>query len=449
MRWINALSTRLLLASLLLLPLFCLSSGWMLDQAFSRSLLAAEKEKLKSQFYLLLSSADWQGNRLLLPDQLAEPRFSIPSSGLYARITDVRGKRLWQSRSSQLLQWPQLPSVELNPGEDFFSPFSTETDSYFYYHFDIAWVDDQERETPLRISLLQDQTGFNAARQQYQQLLWRWLSALSLILVLSLWLLMRWGLRPLRTLASELSEIQRGRRQRLPETYPDEIRPVIQNLNQLLDSERQQQARYRNTLGDLAHSLKTPLAVLRGFLPQLPEAELGRQIDEQIARMDGIVQHQLQRAVQRQPTSVISLRTPLLPVLQRLQRTLDKVYADKGVHCELHIDSNLNCHCNESDLLELCGNLLDNSYKYGRQQVRVSARGEGQWLWLQLEDDGKGVAENKRQLILRRGERADTATPGQGIGLAVVTDLLSNLGGSLEVDSSALGGACFRVCLPR
>lgn len=448
MRWIGSLSTRLLLSSLLLLPLFCIVSGWMLDQAFSRSLLAAEKEKLKSQFYLLLSSVEWQDNAPVLPEQLAEPRFSTINSGLYARITNSAGERLWQSPSSLLLHWPSLSEPAIRSGSEFFSPFSTARGNYFYYRYDIVWVDDNDREIPLRIGLLQDQSTFTVTRNHYRQLLWRWLTALSLILILTLWLLMRWGLQPLRRLASELEDIENGRKPRLSQSYPQEIQPVTRNLNQLLDSERRQQERYRNTLGDLAHSLKTPLTVINGCLRQLPDSTARQQVDDQIHRMDDIIQHQLQRAVKRQISPLISQQTALQPLLQRLLNTLNKVYADKSMRTTLQVDPDLSCRYSEADLLELCGNLLDNSYKYGHQQVQITASRKRGWLWLSFDDDGKGVAKDQRTLILERGARADTATSGQGIGLAVVTDILSSLGGSLEIDQSPLGGASIRIGLP-
>ncbi len=200
----------------------------------------------------------------------------------------------------------------------------------------------------------------------------------------------------------------------------------------------------------MAHSLKTPLAVLRGRVRgQIAEPELEQTLDEQLTRMEQVVSYQLQRAVSGQQRG-LHRRTPLAPAAQRLASALQKVYRDKQVDFKASLAPDLEFPGEEQDLLELLGNLLENAFKYCHRRVRVSAHQEAQNLIITILDDGPGIPADERVRVLQRGQRLDSLQPGQGIGLAVAADIVESYGGKLEIEQAEdeMGGARFCLRLP-
>jgi two-component system sensor histidine kinase PhoQ len=437
----KSLFARLLLANLLVLPLFTGLSAYLLDVTFQRSLEAGERERLNANVYLLLAAAELREGWLELPGDLTDPRFTQPDSGLYGYIHDDRGNEVWRSISATLVS-PPVQQRPLQPGHAEFGALTVGVAGYYRFEYDIAWETENGERRLYRFSILHTQAEAAAELAAYRRQLWWLLGGLALIMLCMQGMIMRWGLKPLQTLAARLRALEKGEATGLEGDYPLEIRPVIANLNRVLQSERAQRERYRNTLADLAHSLKTPLAVLRGSAGRTPD------IDEQITRMDQIVSHQLQRAVTRapqQPDKPVVIAT----VVERIAAALQKVYAARNIAFEFDADPGIRFHGAEPDLLELLGNVLENAFKYGRRRVYMAVIADAAALTLIIGDDGPGVPRHRQQQILQRGARADTARPGQGIGLAVAVDIVSAYRGSLTVGKSAeLGGAEFRIILP-
>lgn len=445
----NSLAARLFAASLVVLPLFLGASGYMLDSAFHRSLYAAESERLKTHIYLLLSEAEVESGQLWFPEQFAEPRFSLLGSGLYGWAGDSSGRMLWRSDSAQLLLEDNITvgTAPVEAGSEAFYDLQIGEEALFAYHYDVAW-DTAAGPLLFRFAALHSQASLQAKLGEYRAQLWQWLGALAVLLLATQTLILRWGLQPLRQLAEDLTAVESGQTRQLRGHYPAEIEPVTQNLNLVLRNEQAQRERYRNTLADLAHSLKTPLAVISGHVNSSRAGSAGdATLQEQVDRMDQIVSHQLQRATLNSKT-LVSRSTPVQAVVARLSQALDKVYDGKRIAFSADIDAGLQFNGDERDLMEVLGNLIENAYKYGRSQVRCSADRHGEQLQLRIEDDGDGVPAAKRQTILQRGARADTATPGQGIGLAVAVDIISSYNGSISIGKSDLGGASFNLTLP-
>lgn len=440
-----ALSTRLLLASALLLPVFLGVSAWMLDTAFQRSLVAAEKERLNGHIYLLLAAAEMQDGELWLPGELTEPRFGRLNSGLYGLVHDAAGSVVWRSPSAALLDVPTLTGAPLQPGEVHFDE-RVSGGPLFRFSYDVLW-EAADGERPYRFTVLHSREPYRAELTAYRRQLWWLLGGLALLLLATQAGIMRWGLRPLKRLAANLRAVERAEADQVHGEYPDEIRPVTDNLNRVLKAERLQRERYRNTLSDLAHSLKTPLAVLRGSLDEPPE-RLRARAAEQVTRMDDIVSHQLQRAVAGTPPYT-ARPVAVAPVAERIAGALRKVYAGKPVAFTVTGERGGLFHGAEADLMELLGNLLDNAFKYARREVRLGVgTGDGGALTVTVEDDGPGVPGHLQRRILERGARADTARLGHGIGLAVTADIASSYGGRLDVGRSSSGGARFTVAFP-
>ena len=260
------------------------------------------------------------------------------------------------------------------------------------------------------------------------------------------------GLIPLSKMVFDLEQIAKGNADRLKNEYASEFSAMRDSVNNLLNTERMQRERYRNTLADLAHSLKTPLAVMQGAASeQLDYQDYLSVASEQIRRMDQIIQYQLTRAVKSIGDGAKKKTVKLVPIIERILFALGKVYREKEVRVILNLELGIELNADERDLMEMLGNMLENAFKYSRSEVAVSAYTDSDNVFIVMEDDGVGISENMRHTILERGERADTsATPGQGIGLSVSVDILSAYNCRLEVeDSFSLGGAKFSITFPK
>jgi two-component system sensor histidine kinase PhoQ len=250
--------------------------------------------------------------------------------------------------------------------------------------------------------------------------------------------------------AREIEEIETGEREALAGDYPRELEGLTGNLNALIRSGRARLQRYRDSLSDLAHSLKTPLAVLRSSTGEVPE-QTREVIREQVDRMDQTIEYQLQRAA-TSGRSALATPVEVAPVAERIGRTLNKVYADKSLSLALEVGDEAVFVGDPGDLTELIGNLMDNACKWARRAVRLRVRNTDDEdpsrsrLVIEVEDDGPGIAEGQRAKVLERGVRADSLVPGQGIGLAVVREMVEEVyGGQVEITDSELGGALVRL----
>jgi two-component system sensor histidine kinase PhoQ len=292
---------------------------------------------------------------------------------------------------------------------------------------------------------------FRSELRQFRRSLWGWLGSGAVLLLMLQGMILRWGLRPLRRVAADLVEIESGRAARLSGQYPPELEGLTGNLNALIDASQSHLARYRDALGDLAHSLKTPLAVLRATLEQaaLPDTEK-RSAQDEIERMNRIVSYQLQRAA---AAGRVNLTNPVnvLEKARQIRASLDKVYAGKAVECWLDVADDVGFQGDEGDLFEILGNLMENAYKWCRGQVRLTAVSINdhplQSLELRIEDNGPGIAEDKAKEVLQRGERAGAEAPGHGLGLAIVESIVQTYSGQISIHHSLLGGAEIRVRL--
>lgn len=445
---LNSLSGRLLLASALLLPLFLGLTGFFLDHAFQRSLNTAEAERLKTNIYLLLGSAEARGETLVLPDELQDPRFSQLQSGLYGIINDDQGE-IWRSNSARLLPSHLAQHIKkLEAGNEDFSSISLSDETLFSYSYAVIWESNNGIDQHYQFTVLHSQVPMQAELKSYRNELWHGLGVAALLFLIAQIVIMHWGLKPLKKLATDLNRVETGEKDILNDEYPKEIQPVTDNLNKLIYHERSQRERYRNTLADLAHSLKTPLAVIHGTMENNTQPSEQQQVmNEQLQRMNDIVSHQLQRAVIHSPT--LSQKPVIVTnIVERLGDALGKVYLEKNIQLHNHVNAEILFYGDEHDLMELLGNLLENAFKYGRHKVYVDAIKQPETLILQVEDDGPGIPSDRVQEILQRGTRVDTSPPGQGIGLAVVNDIVKSYHGSLHIDGSSLGGSIFTISLP-
>jgi two-component system sensor histidine kinase PhoQ len=441
----RSLKARLLIASFVLLPMIIGVAGYALQNSFAYSLQASLEKRLRLQIYLMIGAAEMQSDTLVIG---ANQQLHM-GSDTYVYIHTHLGLLQWESTNTGELSTKVMESLvdsKIRIGETRFVYF--EEDNLYLYQYPLQW-DDGEIARRYLFSIIESGTEVSADLNAYRTQLWGWLFAVTVLALMLQTLITRWGLKPLGALVDDLHNIERGYSTRLEGYYPEEVQGVTDSLNHLLQSERSQRERYRNTLGDLAHSLKTPLAVIRGTgNEQLLYDGYRNVVDEQVRRMDQIVQYQLARAVRSQ-ANAIAQATPIAPIIKRISLALSKVYREKNVDVSLLLDETALFGADERDMMELLGNMLENAFKYGHSAVRISLVKELEWVQLSIEDDGPGVSPEMRHVILQRGARVDTsAAPGQGIGLTVAVDILSSYDGQLEVGESSLGGAYFKILLP-
>ena len=447
----GSIRRRLLLSSLLVLAVFLGATAAALDRAYRDSAENALRARLKTEIFALLSAAELRRGKLELPQDLPESRLEVPGSGRYAEVSARDGKVLWRSPSSVGLNLPFVRG--LPPGRESWTRVRADGETLLAYSFGVGWEVQGGAAQQFTFSTAARLDELAAEIGQFETTLMLWLGGAAALLLLTQMLILRWGLRPLRQVADDLRGIERGERDELSGRYPTELLPLTDGLNALLRHERAQLLRQRNALADLAHSIKTPLAVLRNAAAEAPPAQQ-RLLTDAVDAIDASLAYQARRAAASGRTT-FTAAVGVAQVAARIMTGLDKVYADKGVAAELDDPQTGQFAGDEGDLYELLGCLLDNAYKWCERRVWLgvqSTDGDAsnpRRLELILEDDGPGVPPPLREAVLERGARADRRMPGQGIGLAVVRDIAIAYGGSLDIDDSPrLGGARVTVRLP-
>ncbi|HGM5581712.1 TPA: ATP-binding protein [Pseudomonas putida] len=442
---IRSLRLRLMMAAALLALLFMLALLPALQKAFSLALQESIEQRLASDVTTMISAARIEHGHLQMPDLLPDERYNLPNIILLGYIFDRDGRLVWRSRATADKHINYQPRYD-GRGNEFARIRQNDGEEYFVYDVEVKLLGG--KSAAFSIVALQPVREYQHTLDGLREKLYLGFGAALLALMLLLWAGLTWGLRSLRRLSRELDEVESGAREGLSGEHPRELLRLTGSLNRLLHSEREQRQRYRDSLDDLAHSLKTPLAVLQGVGESMGqgsgEREQARVLQSQIERMSQQIDYQLQRASLRK-SGLVRHQVRLAPVLDSLCNTLDKVYRDKRVTITLDIPAQARVPIEEGALLELLGNLLENAYRLCLGQVRVSLEELPEQLVLCVEDDGPGVPPGQRMRILQRGERLDRQHPGQGIGLAVVKDIIDSFDARLTLDDSPLGGAAFRI----
>ncbi len=445
-----SLQTRLLWAASLALAAFLGATGYSLEQAYRLSAVQAMRDRLESYVFSYLSGTDvGKDGELILPEFPPDPRFERPQSGLYAGI--IGDNTEWQSASALGRALPFAQKLE--SGRTYWTgkPEPTNVGGVYRYSQGVTWEVPNGKEVQLTFHVAENEASFNRQVRVFRRTLLTQLGVAAILLFLVQLLMLRWSLRPLRAVAQDLERVEQGERERLPDRYPRELSPLTISINDVIDSERLQLARYRNTLGDLAHSLKTPLAVMRNELESGTDDQASKSvIADQVRRMDDIVAYQLARAA-ASGHATFSAPIPIEQHAESIVLGLEKVYADRGVFCEFDIDPVARFYGEKGDLLELLGNLLENAFKWARSRVVLTVQtslqpGRRPLLSISVEDDGPGIPDDKVGLLLQRGVRGDERVQGHGIGMSIVQDIIKSYRGELEVTrSESLGGARFDI----
>jgi len=458
MRSINA---RQLIAVGLSLVAFLGLTGIALNEAFGRTATVQMRKWLQDYVFQISKEVEiLRSGELYIYENYAmiDPRFGRPGSGLYAEVVNERSS--WISTSGY---GPELPdNAPLAPTEEVFDGplpmYNLDGTPGQVYRYGLGFMslDASGAEIPYSVYVMVDAGTIPQQLRAFRSSLWENLGFVGIALLLLQWLIVHWSLSPLRRVAAELKQVQRGLSERMHGYYPRELEPLTDSINAMIDSELETLERQRNTMADLAHSLKTPLAVLRARLDSgdPDHAGLREEVATQCQRMTDLVSYQLGRAASGGHT-LFSAPIEIEPYAESIVQGLEKIYAAKRAVCEFDINPEARFYGEPGDLQELLGNLLENAFKWTKTRVLLTVKvgeqvsDERPGLFLSVEDDGPGIPEDKIRHVLQRGGRGDEQVQGHGIGLSIVQDIVSGYRGQLQVGrSQELGGARFEVHLP-
>jgi two-component system sensor histidine kinase PhoQ len=442
----RSLGARMLVVASLVMVAFFGVTGLVLERAWRSEVEDGQSARLRLLAYTLIAAIEPAADGgIRLVHSIPELRLFLPGSGIYAVIRRNDGRPGWTSPSTEGMDLPAPSGLE-RMQERFDRLVTGEGVALRSFSIGMTWLPEMSRERTFTVTVAEDVAAVQAEIASFRRVLWGWLAVLALALLAAQWLVLHQGLSPLRRVAADLRRIEKGERDRLDGSYPSEIQRLVDNLNALLSHERMRRERYRNALGDLAHSLKTPLAILRGAIEGNGEAPVRQTVGQQVDRMAQIVDHQLRRAA-AEGRGVFGPAVEAAPVARKVTDALRKVYRERSIEFTVEAGDDARFSGDADDLMEVIGNLLDNACKWTRRAVRIELRREGESrLRIVVDDDGPGIPES----IARgpeRGQRADGAAPGHGIGLAMVRDIVELYGGEISFARSPAGGARVTVVM--
>ena len=436
--------------------LFWLSAGWLvvalvatgflLTDLYSRALDTSLTGSLEFHVESLTGALLESGDPLSEDIALTDPRFERPRSGWYWAIRDADGTLYNLSTSVVGIDLP----VMMGPADARGRRTAVMDDAF---GTSIRMV---ERTVTLAPNTYQIIVTGNLSEilelvDNFRGQAFIVLGAVGVMLAIMSAIVARFALRPIDRLSAAIESVREGESVSVTGTYPREIAPLAEEVNELLRSNAQIIERARNQVGNLAHGLKTPIAVLRNEA----SAKRGALADVVLAesdKMSTMVATYLERARLAARTSVVGKKADPTMIMLRLTRVMRKIHPDVTIAFQRPDASLPWFRGDEADLEEMAGNLLDNACKWSKGQVGVrlsSERGDtGTMLLIRIDDNGPGLSEEDAQKVLRRGVRLDEKTPGTGLGLDIVKELVDVYGGSLALKRSALGGLLVELRLP-
>lgn len=461
----GSLRLRLLAGTLFWIIVSIVMAGWGLGKLFHQHVEAQFTAELKNHLdQLTIQLILDEQNRPQLRIAPSDPRLNKPLSGLYWQIDQLADphhpaeKALLRSRSL----WDEtlsVPADALADGEVhqhlIGGPKSLGSDLGRGLNAGVV-LRVAERSVMidshhLRLIVAADERQMAEPVANFKGQLWLALGILGAGLTLAALMQVIIGLAPLKSLHAALGRVRNGDTQKMEGTFPSEIMPLVNEFNSVLAQNAEVVGRARTQAGNLAHALKTPLSVLANAAnsPQKKDDELARLVLAQVDALRKQADYHLTRAQAAASVRLPGIRTPVKAVVQGLIRVMQRVYAERNLEFVLlPVDASLAFRGEEQDLQEMLGNLIDNASKWATSRVEIQVKALPDELTVTIDDDGKGIAENERKLVLKRGMRADEQIPGSGLGLAIVEDLAKMYGGNLRLEQSHLKGLKALLVLP-
>ncbi len=453
----NSLATRLFFSATAWVVVILAITGAVLSSVYNNATERAFDRRLNLYLRTLIAEVATPDEP---PDRqfqsLGEPLFELPLSGWYWQITRIDSEKP-DVRASRSLWDKKLPKLE-DKGVELTAA-----------GIRLAYVDGPEGqdlrmvERPVDlgadgkflVSVAGDAGEIFEETRSFDYYLFGTFTALGIVLLLTTIFQVRFGLAPLKRISESIADIRSGRAERLEGEFPVEIAPLARETNALIDANREIVERARTHVGNLAHALKTPLSVIVNEASAHSADLFARKVLEQADVMRDQVAHHLERARIAARVTIIGTVTDVLPALEALRRTMEKIHRDRGITIELDANPAARFRGERQDLEEMAGNLVDNACKWASSRVSIevlvdgSAKGDdGPWLRIIVDDDGRGLSTAEREQASRRGQRLDESKPGSGLGLSIVVDLAGLYGGSLTLGNAPIGGLRAELVLP-
>ena len=425
-----SIKSRLLWAATLWLSLMILAAGYVIPSLVSQYLVQNAQQQMTLAMDQITANlgANSKG-QLSLPIRLSDPRYSQPYSGLY--WTAEMGDQLLRSRSL----WDQVLKQNKHglkkgwlgaKGE----PLITLTRTIYLPEFSHS----------IEIVVGMDRAPVEETVSKVINQLWLILGLLFVGILMLVSVQVSWSLLPLRRMQKELSSLRNGQRSELSDSYPLEVSPLVNDLNALLFHYQELLDRARNHAGNLSHALKTPLSVLKNEIDKLDE-ETYQKLSAPVSQIQGQIDYHLGRARMAGASNILAVKSCPSERVDAISMAFDKIYASRDVTLVNELDSDLLVAVEGSDLDEMLGNLLENSYKWSNSLIRIYSRPiDKEWVELCIEDDGPGIAAEKLESAIERGVRLDETMPGTGLGLNIVAEMAHSYRGELHLEKAKLGG---------
>lgn len=450
----DSLALRLIAGAALWSVIALVAGGLILSSIFRHSVESSFDARLEVLLGSLVATTDVNDKKQLTRTRdLNETRFDFAYSGWYWQIAPLAQRLALRSRSlfDQAIDLSNSANATRDvSGASFFDAIGPEDQ-----HLRVV-----ERrlmlpgyDVPVSFAVAADKAEMEEDISRFNSTVFTAMAGLGLGILVALLIQVRFGLQPLDGVRRALASIRSGRSTKLEGRFPAEIEPLAEEINSLLDSNREVLERARTHVGNLAHALKTPLSVLTNEARVHPDA-FGEQVARIAATMREQIDHHLARARMAASANVFGAHTPVEPLLSRLGRALQRIYAERGIDISVECTDGLGFRGEAQDLEEMAGNLLDNACKWAASRVELRAqmlpelrKGRPAFI-ITVEDDGPGVPAEKRAEVLRRGGRLDESKPGSGLGLSIVTEIAELYSGELRLAESGMGGLRAELVLP-
>lgn len=453
----KSLATRLILSSAAISLILLVTAGLLLAVLFRAALERNFDARLRAVLDGLLANVEvGETGEPQLPVPLADTRFSIPLSGWYWQVIPHGEEGAPDIASDSLLEQrlkPHTASLARRGPDGIARFYLTDSEGQYLRAIEQAFrLPGSEREFSFMVAGNYDELQDEVSA--FQQALAGILALLGIGLLVAIFVQVRFGLRPLQRMQASLTAIREGKADRLTGEFPAELAPVAEELNLLIESNSAIIDRARTQVGNLAHALKTPLSVLNNEAGA-HQGTLAAKVLEQTHIMRDQVNMYLDRARRAARAQGLGAVTEVLPVLEALARTLQRIYRDKDIEIAVRCDPAHRFRGERQDFEEIAGNLLDNASKWAASRVELavevaqSKEAQGRsWLIVTVDDDGPGLPADKRAEALMRGRRLDETKPGSGLGLSIVTETASMYSGTVTLDDAPLGGLRVILRLP-
>lgn len=452
----SSLATRLFLSATAWVVVILVITGIVLSSVYRNATERAFDRRLNLYLRTLIAE-------VATPDEppdhqfqsLGEPLFELPLSGWYWQI--VRTDDRAETRASRSLWDKKLPKLEEIGAELTAAGIR------------LGYIDGPEGQSlrvverpvdlgadgKFLVSVAGDASEIFDEIRAFDYYLGGTFAALGIVLLLTTIFQVRFGLAPLKRISESIADIRSGRAERLEGEFPVEIAPLARETNALIDANREIVERARTHVGNLAHSIKTPLSVIVNEASVHAADPFASKVLEQADVMRDQVAHHLERARIAARVTIVGTVTEVAPAIEALRRTMEKIHRDRAITITAKADPLAKFRGERQDLEEMAGNLVDNACKWAATQVLIEVRveppsqpGAAPLLRIVVDDDGRGLSAAERAQVSRRGQRLDESKPGSGLGLSIVVDLAALYGGSLVLGDAPIGGLRAELVLP-